>query len=100
MGCEPAGCLNSATRSLLCRHPVQSYAVTIGRQKIIRAGSVFGDKRVFSVSQSPVLRRRFGDTFTLAGLTGGLRVHCNGCSVSDTRVNDRLRGGEDESSLE
>jgi hypothetical protein len=28
--------------------PAQSYAVTIGRQNIIRAGGVFGDKRSFS----------------------------------------------------
>jgi hypothetical protein len=42
--------------SLLCRRPLQSYAVTrykcyaakIGRQNILRAGGVFGDKRRFS----------------------------------------------------
>jgi len=31
----------------LCRHAVQRNAATIGRQNIIRAGDVFGDKRRF-----------------------------------------------------
>ncbi len=47
-----------STYAKLCRHPVQRYAATIGRQDIIRAGGVFGDKRrFFSVSQNLVYRQ-------------------------------------------